>query len=177
MPVSALWALVGGFALLAFGLALRVAEISHGLKRSNDEALSLKSKIDSLKDTHNKEISGIKEFHSRKVEELTKEIERLTHENASKPNKEDSPDSLSDEAIDMLRVIAAEKNPLEKDSSVEHILNESFLSESFQFSPQKTKYHLDQLKNSGLISYDPYGDLRGITEKGRALLFQRGLLP
>lgn len=177
MPVPALWALVGSIALLAFGLVLKNAGLSHGLKRSENEALSLKSEIDSLKQAHDKEISSIKELHSRKVEELTKEIEGLTHENASKPNKEDSPDSLSDEAIDMLRVIAAEKNPLEKDSSVEHILNESFLSESFQFSPQKTKYHLDQLKNSSLISYDPYGDLRGITEKGRALLFQRGLLP
>lgn len=174
MPIYALWALVVSLAVLALGMAYKIAEISHGRDRSNDEALSLKSEIDTLKKTHDKEISNIKELHKRKVEELTKEIDRLTQENISKPNKDNSLDILSDKDIEILRLIAEKEYAFSKRGSS---IDEFRLCAETGLSDQIFRLHLDHLRSAGCIYIDPRNELRGITPKGRELLHQKGLLP
>lgn len=169
MPVSALWALVGGLALLAFGLVLKVAEISHGLKRSNDEALSLKSKIDALKNAHDKEISDIKELHSRKVEELNKKIARLNHENTPKDNPSDD---LSDEETEILRLVSIAK----LSGSVYSYIDRDDLCRKSKLSPQRLQYFLDRLGIVDCLKYNLEGGICGLSTKGREILYKKGLL-
>lgn len=79
MPVSALWSLVICFAGLALGLAYKVAELTHRSDRLNKEAETLRSELDTFQKGKDKEISDIKEFHQRDVEELKKEIAKFSH--------------------------------------------------------------------------------------------------
>lgn len=165
MPVSALWALVGGFALLAFGLALKVAEISHRLKRSDDEALRFESKIDALKKTHDKEISNIKELHKRKVEELTDNITKLTH-------KDDSLPELSDEDIEILRFVSINKLIGGPYMSIDR----ADMCRKAKLSNQQLQYRLDRLGAAGYLQPNLEGGICGISPEGRELLFEKGLL-
>lgn len=79
MPESAMWVLIVSLAMLALGLACKIAEIRHRLKISDNEPLRLRSELDTLKDTHKKEISDIKELHDRVVMELREELNKSIH--------------------------------------------------------------------------------------------------
>jgi hypothetical protein len=81
MPVAALWSLVICLAGLALGLAYKVAEFTHRVDRLNKEAETLRSELDTLQKSKNKEISDIKELHQREAAELRKELEKLIHDN------------------------------------------------------------------------------------------------
>lgn len=166
MPDSALWALVGSIALLAFGLVLKYAGLSHRFQRSENEAHSLRTEIDSLKKTHDKEISDIKEFHGRKAEEFTKEIDRLTHNDDSLPN-------LSDKDIEILSFVADSKMI----GGVYLSIDRPSLCQKTKLSNQQLQYHLDRLSSADCLNYNLEGGICGITPKGRELLHEKDLLP
>ena len=79
MPEYAMWTLIVSLAILAFGLALTVAELRHRLKVSEDEPNRLRSEIETLKKRHNKEISDIEELNEREIEKIKKEADNPPH--------------------------------------------------------------------------------------------------
>lgn len=79
MPEYAMWTLIVSLIILAFGLALTVAELRHRLKVSEDEPRRLRSEIEMLKEKHDKEISDIKELNKREMEKVVKESNNSTH--------------------------------------------------------------------------------------------------
>ena len=79
MPEYAMWALIVSLVILAFGLALTVAELRHRLKVSENELNRLRSEIEMLKKRHNKELSDIEELNEREIEKIKKESNNSTH--------------------------------------------------------------------------------------------------
>ena len=83
---------------------------------------------------------------------------------------------LNDTDIKTLKVIASREQPSEKN----RYINPSILPELLSLSPQKTQHCLDNLVKTDCIYYDTdnYGTyLHGLTDKGRALLESKNLLP
>ena len=78
MPVTALWSLVVCLAGLALGFAYKVGELTHRIDRINKEAKTLRSELNTLQISKDKEISDIKEFHFREIAELTKRLNQST---------------------------------------------------------------------------------------------------
>lgn len=83
--------------------------------------------------------------------------------------------TLDDTDIKLLRVIAANEDPFDKDGL--YTVNEHFLSESLRLSSQELKYRLEKLHKANCILYDPYGDLSGLTSLGREFLKEKNMLP
>jgi hypothetical protein len=83
MPIAALWSLVVGLALLALGLAYKIGELTHRVDRINKEAETLRSELDALQKSKDKEISDIKELHQRETEELRNKLETAIHKTTS----------------------------------------------------------------------------------------------
>ncbi len=83
---------------------------------------------------------------------------------------------LNDEDIKALQIIASLEHPFEKN----RYIGQSTLPNLLNLSPQKTQHCLDNLFKADCIHYDTdnYGTyLRGLTDKGRALLERKNLLP
>jgi 5-methylcytosine-specific restriction endonuclease McrBC GTP-binding regulatory subunit McrB len=154
MPIAALWSLVISLSLLALGMAYKLAELGHSLKKVNEDADGLRKKlssfeesakneslcfraeIDSLKETHNKEISDIKELHQRETEKLRKEIDKLSH-------IEIAPDTavvLPNEQVGILKTIYKQDN--------QQIEN---LAQSLQIEVQLAKFHVVELLTNGMV--------------------------
>jgi len=92
MPILALWGLIASLILLAITTTCKWVENAHALELSKKEAdrlrteltmlketlknetLRFSTEIDALNNSHNKEITNIKELHQREAEELKKEI-------------------------------------------------------------------------------------------------------
>jgi hypothetical protein len=81
MPISALWSLVICLTGLALGLAYKVAELTHRADRINKEAETLRSELDTLQKSKDKEISDIKELHKGEIEEISNRLKMTSHKN------------------------------------------------------------------------------------------------
>jgi archaellum component FlaC len=79
MPESAMWTLIVSLVILSFGLVLKVAELRHRLKVSENEPNRLRSEIETLKKRYNKEISEIEELNKREMEKIKEESSNSTH--------------------------------------------------------------------------------------------------
>jgi hypothetical protein len=84
---------------------------------------------------------------------------------------------LDDQDIKVLHIIAVIENPLINSYYNDNSIDEVYISKELQLSPQKTKHHLEKLFNAHYIYYDSYNDLKGLTDKGRAFLKEKHLLP
>lgn len=187
MPIATLWGLVVSLALLALGMAYKLAEFGHSLKKANEDAdslrkklttleetsknesLSLRAEIDALKEAHNKEISNIQELYQRETEELRNKLIQNS----------DPLDSLSEQAIALLCAIATLENEYKKTAGYQdyYTLSEVTFSRELEISPQKLRFFLEQLLSANCISRYPSGKFGGLKPKGRSLLHQKGLLP
>lgn len=187
MPIATLWGLVVSLALLALGMAYKLAEIGHSLKKANEDAdsfrkklvtleessknesLSLRAEIDALKEAHNQEISSIQELHQREMEELRN---KLVQNNIPL-------DSLSEQAIALLQAIATLENEYKKTAGYQdyYTLSEVTFARNLEISPQKLRFLLEQLLSADFISRYPSGNFGGLKPKGRKFLHDKGLLP
>jgi len=66
------------------------------------------------------------------------------------PKVENKKIRLDNKAIEMLRVIAAIENPLDNQDMT---INQKFLADTLELSPQKTKHYIEQLVDADLIIY------------------------
>jgi len=186
MPIATLWGLVVSLALLALGMAYKLAEIGHSLKKANEDAdslrkklatledssknesLSLRAEIDALKEAHNKEITGVQEFHQRETEELRNKLVQNST----------SQDTLSEQAIALLQAIATLENEYKKTTGYQdyYTLSEVTFSRNLELSPQKLRFLLEQLLSANLIHKYPSGKFGGLKPNGRKLLHEKDLL-
>ena len=170
MPESAMWALIVSLVILAISLALKIVQLEHRLKLSENEPSRLMSEMAMLKEEHNKEISDIKELNQRKIEELTEQINNIHIDSCQ------TIEGLDDTDVELLRIIAT----LEKPFDIGHIIDNRYLSikiASLKLSPQDLKYRLQKLHKTNYIDYDLYGGLQGLTYSGRSFLKSKNRLP
>lgn len=73
MPLTALWSLIVALVMLAIGLSLKLANISHSLKLSDKELDSLIKQIALLKEKHEETVSRFSEFHEAETKKIIKE--------------------------------------------------------------------------------------------------------
>ena len=76
MPIEYLWVLVISLAMMAFGCALKAAELFHRLKMSDKELSRLFADIDILNKDYKKQISSISERHEKEIDSIFRAQER-----------------------------------------------------------------------------------------------------
>lgn len=156
MPIAALWSLVICLVGLALGTTYKWVENAHALKLADkesdrlrtvlaaleetrkNESLCLSTEIDTLTETHNKEISDIEELHHREANELRKEIEGLIH--ISTPVEENK--VLPKEQIEILIILYKQDN-----------LQTEYVAQVTGSLPQTARFHLEELKSYNMVSY------------------------
>jgi hypothetical protein len=79
MPEYATLMLLVSLTVLLLGLLLKCRTLSDRLKKSEYAQDSLASELNTLKDTHNKEIFDIKKDHKKETDELRNKIRKLSH--------------------------------------------------------------------------------------------------
>lgn len=95
-----------------------------------------------LQDAHNKEILELKESFESEKEHFTKQDEP----------KKDKISNLSEKTISVLSEIANYENYLRTHTSDKYcIIDELAMSKLLKLSPQKFKYHLEQLSSANCI--------------------------
>ena len=95
MTITALWTFIGSLVLLTLGITYKWVENAHGLKLAEkeidrlrsaldavekarkDESLGFRAEIDSLQETHQQEISDIKNLHQGEIDKISEEKTKL----------------------------------------------------------------------------------------------------
>lgn len=90
-----------------------------------------------------------------------------------KPIKEKTSE-LTPKDIDILHIIAGIKPP--RNGRGRYSIPVASISGPAKLSEQQIRYHLDRLHVAKCLQFDYWGHLVGISPKGRALLFEKGLL-
>lgn len=75
MPITAMWSLIVSLILLALGLSLKLAHVSHLLKLADKELDSFIKQIAVLKEKHEKAVSRASQFQLAEVTKIIKEYE------------------------------------------------------------------------------------------------------
>jgi hypothetical protein len=91
MPEYAMWSLIVALIILALGLALKVAQLTHRLGEVKDKSASAETVFKTSQDTKNKEIADIKKLNDTIVSELNKKITELSHSQPPKSITKDFP--------------------------------------------------------------------------------------
>jgi len=156
MPISALWSLVICLAGLALGLAYKVAELTHRSDRLNKEAETLRSELDTLQKSKNKEISYIKATHQT---ELKKIVEH------NKPLKE-TDNNLTEVHEKVLELLFQKPSPIEN------------LCKTLNLTREEAKFYLfDLCDNKSMVNHPaPYStgpEAWLISQKGREYIMAK----
>jgi len=114
---------------------------------------------------------------SKKINQVLKENEKIKIELFSL-KRGLSPLNLPEESKNLLCCIAAHEQPFSphRKGSIYTEIRQDVLAQNFGISDQKMKFLITELFRKGLLDIDNHGRLFGLSDKGRSLLHQLGLL-
>jgi DNA-binding transcriptional ArsR family regulator len=140
MPEYAMWSLIVALIILALGLALKVAQLTHRLDDIKKKSASAESEFHSFQKQKDEEISDIKKLYDTRINELTKTISDLQPEVTIETNASHAAVLLDETKVNILKLLFShDKLTTEQVSTSQHL------------QLQTAKYHLVDLANLGMV--------------------------
>lgn len=135
MPESALWSLIVALIMLSFGLALKVAQLTHRLDAISKKSTSAESEIKSLQYKKDEEISDIKKLYDARIKELSDTISHIPS-----PLKQVAIQQALDEPqVNILKLLFS------KNISTDQI------AQKLNMQIQTAAYHLEELAHLNMV--------------------------
>jgi predicted RNase H-like nuclease (RuvC/YqgF family) len=170
MPESALWSLIVALIMLALGLALKVAQLTHRINDLSKKFESSDSEFQSFQKQKDAEITNIKKLHDTRIDELSETISQLTAQ-LNNTKKEISPQNDLDETKVKILLFLAKQSMR---------IASSAIAAWIKLTHQATLYHLEELKSFDMINKQQPSILShanwALSQEGRRYLVEHNLL-